>query len=55
MQKMVVFYRSEVPFVPEEAGESIPHIKMCKFSSYAEIKAMIEKNEMDLFEVETDD
>ncbi len=54
-KKMVVFYKEKLPYILQEAGETMPHVKSFKFTDYSEIKSNLSANGMDVFEGINDD
>ena len=54
-KKMVIFYGEGLPYIMDEAGNSISNIKTYPFSSYEEISSIIERNGMALFEGVSDE
>lgn len=54
-KRMVIFYREKLPYILEDAGESIEHIKSFKFSQYSEITQQLRENGMAIFEGDNDD
>ena len=49
-KKTVIFYRDKLPYILEEAGETISHIKTYKYDSFNEIESVVTKNGMDIFD-----
>ena len=49
-KKTVIFYREKLPYILEEAGGTISHIKIYKYDKFDEIKNIIATNEMDIFD-----
>jgi hypothetical protein len=54
-KKTVVFYKRELPFLVQKAGENIPHIRTVKFKNYEDIINEIIGNKMALFENDKDE
>lgn len=54
-KKIVVFYKSKLPFLIQKAGENIPHIHTVKFKDFKVIKQEILSNKMALFGKENED
>ncbi len=54
-KQMVVFYQEGLPYILEEAGENIHHIKSFKYSSFSEIGTTLLSNGMDIFEDDNDE
>lgn len=54
-KKVVIFYGEELPYMIEEAGEYIGHVRTYKFNDYNEIDGIIQSNGMELFKGEKDD
>lgn len=54
-KKMVIFYNEGLPYIMDEAGNSISNIKTYPFSSYDEIGSIIDRNGMALFEGVSDE
>lgn len=48
-KKTVVFYKEELPFLIQKAGENIPHVHTVEFSDYEMIRKEIVRNKMSLF------
>ena len=48
-KKMVVFHREGLPYIMDEAANSIPHIKTYSFKDFDDIKQIISSNGMALF------
>ena len=51
-KKMVIFYKEGLPYMLEEAGQYIKHVRTYHFENYAEIDKIIKSNGIDLFEGE---
>ena len=49
-KKIVIFYRYELPYILEEAGETISHIKTYKYNNFNEIQKIVTMNGMDIFD-----
>lgn len=49
-KRTVIFYREDLPYMVQDAGENLEHIKAFKFSDYSEITDIIIKNGMSIFE-----
>lgn len=54
-KRMVVFYREGLPYIMEEAGNSITNVKTYSFDSCDEIISIIDSNGMALFEGVSDE
>lgn len=54
-KKIVIFYRDKLPYILEEAGGTISHIKTYKYNKFSDIQKIIEKNGMDIFDGGSDD
>lgn len=52
-KKLVLFYKDELPYILQEAGENIKHIKTFQFDKFENIGKIIESNGMDIFEGES--
>jgi hypothetical protein len=49
-KKIVIFYRDKLPYILEEAGETISHIKTYKYDNFNEIQKIVTMNGMDIFD-----
>lgn len=49
-KKIVIFYRDKLPYILEEAGETINHVKTYKYDNFEEIKKLVEINGIDIFD-----
>lgn len=49
-KKMVIFYHDKLPYILEEAGETIAHVKTYKYDTFNDINEIIIANEMDIFD-----
>lgn len=49
-KKTVIFYHDKLPYILEDAGGTIVHIKTYKYNEFEEIVNIIESNGMDIFE-----
>lgn len=49
-KKIVIFYRDKLPYILEEAGETISHIKTYKYDNFNEIEKIVAMNGMDIFD-----
>ncbi len=54
-KKMVVFYKEKLPYILQEAGETMSHVKSFRFKDYSEIKSSLISNGMAIFEGINDD
>lgn len=54
-KRMVIFYKEKLPYILEEAGENIEHVKTYKFDDFSEIDNIITSNGMSLFEGDNND
>lgn len=54
-KRTVIFYRENLPYMVQDAGENVEHIKAFKFDDYSEITDIIIKNGMTIFEGRTDE
>lgn len=54
-KRMVIFYRDGLPYILEEAGGAIEHVKTYKFEKFTEIINTIRANGMDIFQGEGDE
>lgn len=54
-KRMVIFYQEGLPYILEEAGENIHHVKSFKYSSFSEIGQILSSNGMDIFEDDNDE
>ena len=54
-KRMVIFYQEGLPYILEEAGETIHHVKSFRFTDYSEICFILKSNGMDIFEGINDD
>lgn len=48
-KKTVVFYKKQIPYLLQKAGENIPHVRTVQFKNYDNIIEEIDKNKMALF------
>lgn len=53
-KKIVVFYRNEIPYLIEKAGENIPHIRLQKYRTYDDILKEFDSNKQALFSEKED-
>jgi len=51
-KKMVIFYNDELPFMLQEAGNTINNVKTIKYETYKDITKIINTNQMSIFETE---
>lgn len=51
-KKTVIFYREGLPYMLEEAGQYIKHVRTYHFDNYAEIDKILKSNGIELFEGE---
>lgn len=49
-KKTVIFYKDKLPYILEEAGESISHVKTYKYNDFDEINRIVSTNGMAIFE-----
>lgn len=49
-KKIVIFYQDKLPYILEEAGETISHIKTYKYNTFDEIQRIVTMNGMDIFD-----
>lgn len=49
-KKTVIFYGDKLPYILEEAGGTIDHIKTYKYSEFEDITNYLERNGMDIFD-----
>lgn len=49
-KKIVIFYQDKLPYILEEAGETISHVKTYKYNDFNEINKIVAINGMDLFD-----
>lgn len=49
-KKTVIFYRDKLPYILEEAGETISHVKTYKYDDFGEIEKIVSMNGMDIFD-----
>lgn len=49
-KKIVIFYRDNLPYILQEAGETISHIKTYKYEHFSEIQNIVTINGMDIFD-----
>lgn len=49
-KKIVIFYQEKLPYILEEAGETISHIKTYKYRNFNEIENIVTMNGMDIFD-----
>lgn len=49
-KKIVIFYRDKLPYILQEAGETISHIKTYKYDDFEEIQNIVTMNGMDIFD-----
>lgn len=54
-KKIVIFYCEGLPYMLEEAGQYIKHVKTYKFEDFTEIGKIIDTNGINLFEGEDDE
>lgn len=54
-KKMVIFYKEGLPYILEEAGQYINHVRTYSFNDYTEISKIIESNGINLFKGGTDE
>lgn len=54
-KKIVIFYGEGLPYMLEEAGEYIRHVRTYKFNDYDEIDGIIQSNGIELFKGGKDD
>lgn len=48
-KKMVIFYKEGLPYILEEAGQYIHHVRTYSFNDFTEISKIIESNGINLF------
>lgn len=48
-KKVLIFYKEGLPYILEEAGQYIEHVRTYKFDDFSDIEKIIESNGMDLF------
>lgn len=48
-KKIVIFHREELPYILEEAGQYIRHVRSYLFNDYLEISKIIESNGINIF------
>lgn len=48
-KKMVIFYKEGLPYILEEAGQYIQHVRTYSFNDYMEVSRIIESNGMNIF------
>lgn len=51
-KKMVIFYNDELPFILQEAGNTINNVKTIRYETYKDITKIINTNQMSIFEAE---
>lgn len=49
-KKIVIFYKEGLPYILEEAGEHINHVRTYTFEDYSEISKILSSNGMTIFE-----
>lgn len=49
-KKTVIFYRDKLPYILEDAGETINHVKTYRYNRFDEIESIVAKNGMDMFD-----
>lgn len=49
-KKIVIFYREKLPYILEESGETISHIKTYKYDEFRDIMEIVALNGMDIFD-----
>lgn len=49
-KRVVVFYKNQIPYLLQKAGENIAHVRTLKCNSYSDIVSEIVNNKMALFE-----
>lgn len=54
-KRMVIFHKETLPYILEEAGGTIEHVKTFPYHEYSDIRKKIRKNGMALFEKENDE
>ena len=54
-KQILIFYKEGLPYMLEEAGETIAHVRTFKYNNFVEIKNYISKNGKTLFNQELDE
>ena len=54
-KKIEIFYQDKMPYILEEVGETISHVKTCKYTDFDEINKIVSTNGMDIFDWSSDE